>query len=239
MNPLLSLFLIMSVITIQPSIVKPGDEVKLSIQGDGAYIVEILDEKIYFKDSFSNIMNVTPGEYTIKVGYTVKPGTKTINIRYPNGTFYHTKSIIVYGFSEADLNYLIEKADKMDKEIRSLNMQIMELQLQIEAKEKEIETLKTEGVDTEYIKSLEDQITNLKAELVSKTQEVSDLNSQISELNDKISQLEGQLAQLQAEKKEYDRVRSLGSPEFLEFTRFGFFFMVAFTVGIVISLLRR
>lgn len=222
-----------SLITLQPSIVKPGDEVKLTIQGDDVYVIELTDSDLYFKDTMSNTINASAGEYIIKVKYTAKPGTKTVNIRYQNGSFYQTRSIIVNGFSEADLTYLIQKAGEMEEEINNLNAQIAELQKKISEGHKE--PFQT----PEYVKSLEDEVTSLKSELIKKDQELESLNAQIKELNKQISQLNSEIGQYQLEKVEYEKLKKLGSPTFIEFTRFGFFFMVAFTVGILISLLRR
>ncbi len=240
MNPLL-IFALMITTTLHPFLCKVRGDISVNLYGNGTYLLEVSDPNIYFNESLSNKIIATPGSYELKVGFGTSPGMKSIFIRYENGSLIKIRNFLVLPFSEADLGKLVESASKVEKELISIRKQINLLEDVIRQKEAEIERLKNQpGVNDEKIKELENQILELKSQLLSKENVVSGLKIKVLELNNTIISLRDQIDKLQSEKSELEsEISSLGSPEFLEATKLGFFFIVAFTAGILISLLRR
>jgi|GEM_PF-1668953 len=236
------LFAIMVTLLLQPPSVKPGEEISVTIYGNGTYILEVSDPNVYFTDTLTNRLVATPGVYELRVGFETNPGMKTLSIRYENGSLaFPPKNFLVLPFSEADLNKLVQSASNVEKELIQIKNQITALEKEIKQKEAEIERLKSQpGVNDERIKELEAQIEELKVERLMKENEISKLKLKISELNESITGLQAQLEKVKTEKAELEsQISSLGSPEFVEATKLGFFFILAFTAGILISLLRR
>ncbi|MBO8182294.1 MAG: hypothetical protein H0Z28_05815 [Archaeoglobus sp.] len=241
MNPLI-IFALMVPILLNPTAVKPGEEISVSLYGNGTYVLEISDPNIYFNESLTNKIVATPGIYEIKVGFETTPGMKTLSVRYENGSLASPpKNFLVLPLSEADLSNLIQSASKVESELISLKKQIITLENEIKQKEAEIEKLKSQPQSNgEKIKDLEAQIEKMRLDLLTKENEVSKLKLKINELNGTISSLQTQLEEVKSEKAELEsQMSSLGSPEFVEATKLGFFFVLAFTAGILISLLRR
>ncbi|RLI84389.1 hypothetical protein DRP07_01230 [Archaeoglobales archaeon] len=240
MNPLM-IFALTLALALHPSSVKPGEEISVSLYGNGTYLLEVSDPDIYFSESLSNKIVATPGSYELRVGFETTPGMKSIFVRHENGSLVEIRYFLVLPLSEADLGKLVDLASEMEREFISLKNQINLLKDEIKQKEAEIERLKNQpGVNDEKIRELENQISDLKSQVLSKENEVYKLKIKISDLNNTARSLQDQVVKLQSEKNILEsQMAKLGSPEFLEATKLGFFFIVAFTAGILISLLRR
>ncbi len=240
MNPLL-IFTLMITLTLHPSSVKPGEEIHVTLYGEGTHLLEVSDPNIYFNESLSNKIIAGPGDYELRVGFETTPGMKSIFIRYENGSLIKIKNFLVLPLSEVDLSKVVDSASKVEKDLISVRKQIKTLEDIIRQKEAEIEKLKNQPeANNEKIKELENQISKLKSQLILKEDEISDLRIRVLELNNTVLALQGQINKLKSEKSKLeDEISNLGSPEFLEATKLGFFFIVAFTAGILISLLRR
>jgi cell division protein FtsB len=232
----------MMAITLQPTTVKPGEGITVSVYGNESYLLEVSDPNIYFKESLSNRILASPGIYELKVGYETTSGMKSIFVRHENGSYIERRDFLILPLSEADLNSLINSASMTEKELISTMKKVSQLTEEVKLLRSEIEKLKTQPLasDGEELERLRAQINELKLEKLAKENQVSELSQKINELNSTITSLQNQLEELQAERDQLkNQMAKLGSPEFLEATKLGFFFVLAFTAGILISLLRR
>lgn len=200
--------------------------------------VVILDECMFFEHSLSNAENLTPGKYTVIVGYGCE-GMKTITLMSPLG--------------EERITVEVKRSENFNKEVTELQKEIIKLRRENDALSSRVDYLKSLveiinsiNVDLyDKIKVYADENLRLKKELEDARVELANYSKNLSNMSSKLFELQRSVEELRTEnlnlKSEIKDVESyLKSVTFYtDVFKFSTILLIAILVGVFLAFLRR
>jgi len=166
----------------------PGDVVNLSITDYATLTAS--DNCMYFIDSLQTSINVTPGEYGLKIGINCSKGLKEV---YANG---EVLAQIEVGETEIDYQ---SYAAQLEKENLGLKMLVKSLKDELKDAEKKVEELNSQ------LEELQNQAKILQIQNELQKQQIEDLKKKLEEVNSELQDKINVLEKLREEIKELNR----------------------------------
>lgn len=192
----------------------PGGTLDVVVEGNGT--LTLSDNCTYFCDFYTNVINVSDGNYTICVSYSCKPGNYSI-----------TANGITYNFTvlKPDYGYLLNSTIKLESEMNELIAQVENLKNTIERLKEEKDNLTAEL--RKYM-NLADSLER----------ENNVLKRTVNDLRDKVSYLEDRIHKLEKDKSYLESALNLLQKHYY-YSKLALVFILAFVVGAYVAIVRR